>query len=179
MRFAGPVRAQLGIPTVFNTLGPMAHPGQLTRQVVGVPDPVVGLRMAEVLLATGSELVLVVTGDGGLDELSTTGPNTIHEVSDGTITTFTIDPSDLGLAPATAADIQGGDAEANAAIAHKIFAGEAGPQRDIVVLNAGAGLVGAGVAADLLDGCERAGAAIDSGAAARCLSQLVELAPMH
>lgn len=175
MRFAGPVRAQLGIPTVFNTLGPMAHPGQLTRQVVGVPDPAVGERMAEVLLATGSEVVLVVTGDGGLDELSTTGPNTIQQVSDGKISTTTVNPADLGFAAAVPADIEGGDAETNAAIAHRIFAGETGPRRDIVVLNAAAGLVVAGVAADLVDGCERANAAIDSGAAADRLVRLVEL----
>jgi len=174
MRFAGPVRAQLGIPTVFNILGPLAHPGQLTRQVVGVPDPAVGLRMAQVLLATGTELALVVTGDGGLDELSTTGPNTVHEIRDGAITTNIVDATDLGLDRASAADLRGGDAQANAAIAHEVFAGKSGSQRDIVVLNAAAGLVVAGTASDLVDGCERAQAAIDSGAAAECLARLVE-----
>lgn len=175
MRFAGPVRAQLGIPTVFNILGPLSHPGRLTRQVVGVPDPDTGLRMAEVLGATGSEFAMVVTGDGGLDELSTTGPNTVHEVRDSEITTSTVSPTDLGLAKADMADIRGGDAEENARIAHRVFSGEPGAQRDIVVLNAGAGLVAAGVAADLLDGCERAGAAIDSGAARDRLEKLVAI----
>jgi anthranilate phosphoribosyltransferase len=176
MRFAGPVRAQLGIPTVFNILGPLSHPGLLTRQVVGVPDIETGKRMAAVLAATGSEYAMVVTGDGGLDELSTTGPNTIHEVHGAdTISTITLDPAELGLAAATHADLHGGDAAANAAIAHRIFGGEAGPYRDIVVLNAAAGLVTAGIAEDLGDGCERSGAAIDSGAAAARLSQLVEL----
>lgn len=176
MRFAGPVRAQLGIPTVFNILGPLSHPGLLTRQVVGVPDVETGQRMAEVLAATGSEYAMVVTGDGGLDELSTTGPNTIHEVhGPGAISTVTLDPAELGFGPATHADLHGGDAADNAAIAHRIFGGETGPHRDIVVLNAAAGLVTAGVATDLGDGCERAGGSIDSGAAAARLGQLVEL----
>lgn len=175
MRFAGPVRAQLGIATVFNILGPLAHPGRLTRQVVGVPDAAVGERMAAVLAATGSEQALVVTGDGGLDELSTTGPNVVHRVDDGSIDTITVDATDLGLAPATAEQLRGGDAEANARIARAVFAGEHGPHRDIVVLNAAAGLVTAGVAADLAEGVAAAAGAIDSGAAADRLDRLVAL----
>ncbi len=176
MRFAGPVRAQLGIPTVFNVLGPLSHPGRLTRQVVGVPDPAVGRRMAEVLLATGSVLAMVVTGDGGLDELSTTGPNVVHEIRDGAVSTSELVPDDLGLARATIDELRGGDAEANAAIARRVLSGEVGPYRDIVVLNAAAGLVVAGVASDLVDGIERAMASIDSGAAADRLARLVDLA---
>lgn len=175
MRFAGPVRAQLGIPTVFNILGPLSHPGRLTRQVVGVPDAETGERMAAVLGATGSVYAMVVTGDGGLDELSTTGPNTVHEISGGVVTTKTISPGDLGLPTATMDEISGGDAEENAEIALRLFEGETGARRDIIVLNAAAGLVAAGVAVDLIDGCERAGAAIDSGSAAKKLARLVEL----
>lgn len=175
MRFAGPVRAELGIPTVFNILGPLSHPGLLTRQVVGVPDVETGARMAEVLAATGSVQAMVVTGDGGLDELSVTGENTIHHIVEGEVTTATLKPGEVGMAEADAASLHGGDAVANAAIAHRIFAGESGPQRDIVVLNAAAGLVVAGVAADMVDGCERAAAAIDSGAAAAKLAALVSL----
>ena len=141
MRFAGPVRAELGIPTVFNILGPLSHPGHLTRQVVGVPDVDTGRRMAEVLAATGSRRAMVVTGDGGLDELSVTGENTIHEIDGDEVPTPTLRPRALGLTASDAAALHGGDAAANAAIAHRIFAGEAGPQRDIVVLNAAAGLV--------------------------------------
>ncbi len=175
MRFAGPVRAQLGIPTVFNILGPLAHPGRLTRQVVGVPDPQVGERMAAVLAATGSQRAMVVTGDGGLDELSTTGVNTVYEISDGQVSASTIDPAELGLAAATSEDLRGGDAASNATIAHSVFAGDAGPQRDIVVLNASAGLLVGGIASDMADGCERAAAAVDSGAAAALLDALVAL----
>ena len=175
MRFAGPVRAELGIPTVFNILGPLSHPGRLTRQVVGVPDADLGHRMAEVLLATGSERAMVVTGDGGLDELSTTGPNVVHEIADGVITTSSISPADVGVAVAQHSDLHGGDAQVNADIARRMFAGETGPHRDIVVLNAAAGLVVAGIAADLVDGCERSDAAIDSGAAAERLDRLVAL----
>ncbi|MEM7287403.1 MAG: anthranilate phosphoribosyltransferase [Actinomycetota bacterium] len=175
MRFAGPVRAQLGIPTVFNILGPLSHPGQLTRQVVGVPSIETGRRMAEVLAATGSTRAMVVTGDGGLDELSVTGENTIHEIRGDEVTTVTLKPRDLGLAESDPTSLHGGDAAANAAIAHRIFGGEVGPQRDIVVLNAAAGLVTSGVSPDMVDGCERAAASIDSGAAAAKLAALVEL----
>ncbi len=175
MRFAGPVRAQLGIPTVFNILGPLAHPARLTRQVVGVPDAAVGERMAAVLAATGSTRAMVVTGDGGLDELSTTGPNVVHRVVDGEVDTVTVDPRDLGLATATAAELHGGDAEANARIARAVFGGETGAHRDIVVLNAAAGLVTAGVVDHLAEGIEAAAAAIDSGAAAERLDRLVAL----
>lgn len=175
MRFAGPVRAELGIPTVFNILGPLSHPGLLTRQVVGVPDVETGARMAAVLAATGSVRAMVVTGDGGLDELSVTGENTIHHIVHGEVTTATLKPGEVGMAEADPAALHGGDAAANAAIARRIFDGEQGAQRDIVVLNAAAGLVVAGVASDLVDGCERAAAAIDSGAAAAKLASLVSL----
>ena len=103
MRFAGPVRAQLGIPTVFNVLGPLSHPARLSRQVVGVPDADVGLRMAAVLAATGSTHSMVVTGDGGLDELSTTGPNTAHHDGEGGVSPTPSEPGAVGRAVATAA----------------------------------------------------------------------------
>ena len=175
MRFAGPVRAQLGIPTVFNVLGPLAHPGRLRRQVVGVADPEVGRRMAEVLAATGSVCSMVVSGDAGLDELSTTGPNVVHRVVDGTITTEEVDPAALGLARAARVDLRGGDADANAAICRRVLGGEPGAARDIVVLNAAAGLVVAGVADDLAEGVAAAAAAIDDGRAADRLDRLVAL----
>ncbi len=175
MRFAGPVRAELGIPTVFNILGPLSHPGRLRHQVVGVPDAEVGRRMAEVLRATGSELALVVTGDGGLDELSTTGPNTIHTVTPAGVETSSLHPRDLGIAVVDVAALHGGDAVANAAIAHAVLGGEPGPKRDIIVLNAAAGLVVAGVASDFVEGVERSRASIDSGAAADRLERLIAL----
>ena len=172
MRHVGPVRMQLGIPTVFNALGPLAHPGQLTRQVVGVADVDLAGRMAEVLRATGSTDAWVVTGDGSLDEISL-GPTTVHELRDGAISSFTFDPADYGIAVAPEGALDGGDATANAAIAHRLFAGEGGPVRDIVSLNAAAGLVVAGIASDFADGLARAGESLDSGAAAAKLAGLV------
>lgn len=165
MRHVGPVRAQLGIPTVFNALGPLANPARVTRQVVGVANAELGERMAGVLHATGSTFSWVVTGDGQLDELSTSGPTTVHELDNGAIRTFTIDPQAHGIAPPADGALDGGDAAANVAIFDRLLGGETGAIRDIVALNAAAGLVVAGVATDIADGLERAAAAIDSGAA--------------
>ena len=166
MRHVGPVRAQLGIPTVFNILGPLSHPGRLTRQVIGASDWTLAHRMAETLRATGSVRSLIVHGDGGLDELTTTGPSRIVSLDDGEIVELEIDATDYGLARVTPDDLAGGDAEANAAIARAMFVGEPSPARDIVVLNAAAGLVAAGVVDDLGSGVEAAQAAIDDGRAA-------------
>lgn len=173
MRHVGPVRAELGIPTVFNILGPLSHPGRLQRQVIGASDWTLAHRMAETLRATGSVRSLIVHGDGGLDELTTTGPSKIVSLDDGDITEIEVDATDFGLARATPDDLAGGDAAANAEIAVRIFAGERIPARDIVVLNAGAGLVAAGVAGDMAAGVEAAAAAIDDGSAAAKLAALV------
>ncbi len=172
MRHVGPVRAQLGIPTVFNILGPLSHPGRLTRQVIGASDWTLAHRMAATLRATGSVRSLIVHGDGGLDELTTTGPSRIVSLDDGEIVELEIDATDFGLARVTPDDLAGGDAEANAAIAQAMFAGEAGPARDIVVLNAAAGLVASGVVDDLGAGVEAAQAAIDDGRAAAKVAAL-------
>ena len=173
MRHVAPVRAQLGIPTVFNILGPLSHPGRLKCQVVGAGDWFAAQRMVQVLRATGSRRSLVVHGDGGLDELSTTGPSRILSLEDGEITELTVTASSVGLAPASAEDLAGGDADTNARIARSIFAGEVGPHRDMVVLNAGAGLVVAGLAADLSEAVTLAADAIDDGRAEAKLSALV------
>ena len=172
MRHASQVRMELGIPTVFNLLGPLSHPASLTRQVIGVPIEATGKRMAEVLKATGTELAMVVTGDGGLDELSITGPNTIHTVTPDGITTSQVSPEQVGLRSATEEEIHGGDAKVNAQIALQVLQGDPSPKRDIISLNAGAGLVVAGIAENLVEGVERANAAIDSGAALKCLNNL-------
>lgn len=173
MRHVGPVRAQLGIQTVFNILGPLSHPGRLKRQVVGVGDWSVAQRMARVLEATGSQRSLVVHGDGGLDELTTTGPSKVLSLADGEITETTVTASSVGLAPASPGDIAGGDTETNARIARSVLAGDHGPHRDIVVFNAAAGLLVAGLAADLGEGVASASAAIDDGRAEAKLSALV------
>jgi anthranilate phosphoribosyltransferase len=167
-RFAAPSRAEIGIPTVFNLLGPMANPGRVRRQVIGVANAAFAERMVETLRTHGSIYSWVVHG-GGLDELTTTGPSQVIELRDGEIDHFIVDPAALGLAPARAEDLTGGDREVNAAAVRAVMAGERGPHRDIVLLNAAAGILVGGVAESLAHGLELAGQSIDSGAAAETL----------
>ena len=174
MRHVGPVRAQLGIPTVFNVLGPLAHPGGVSRQVVGVADGSLAPKMIETLAGTGSVRSLVVTGDGALDEFSTTGPSKVLSLNEGEITELTVDAADYGIAQSEPEALAGGDAQVNADIARRLFAGEPGPVRDVVVLNAAAGLIVAGLADDFGDGITQAGAAIDDGRVAAKLAALVQ-----
>lgn len=179
LRHAGPVRLQLGVPTVFNTLGPLAHPGRVARQVVGTANAELGARMIDVLRATGSQAAWVVTGTGSLDELTTAGPSTVHQLANGEITTMSLDPQALGLAKPGNGDLDGGDASVNAAIARRVFGGETATAKDqavrnIVMLNAAAGLVVAGVASDIEHGLELSAHAIDSGGAAAKLDALIE-----
>ena len=176
MRFAGPVRAGLGIPTVFNVLGPLSHPGQPKRQVIGAADTALADRMIEVFCSRGSVHTWVVTGDGDLDEIAMTGPSRILELRDGDVAEWTLDPRDLGLPLARFEDLLGGDPEENAAIARAVLNGtETGPRHEIVALNAAAGLVVAGIAEDIADGLERAKAAIADGSAAAALASITGL----
>jgi anthranilate phosphoribosyltransferase len=165
MKHAGPVRAKLGIPTVFNTLGPLSHPAFLTRQIVGVPSLETAKKIANVLQSTGTELGMVVTGHNGLDEFSTTGPNIVHMVTPEIIEMSEISPTDLGIKEAEPEQIFGGNPQENVQIANQVLNGNEGPKSDIIVLNAAAGLVVAGIASDLIDGIERARSSIVSGAA--------------
>jgi anthranilate phosphoribosyltransferase len=176
MRHAAPVRAEIGVPTVFNVLGPLSHPGHLRRQVIGVPDPAMAERMVRVLAATGSVHAMVVSGHDSLDELSTTGPSIVHEWCDGELRRYEVTPEDVGLARATPESLAGGDAQANVARAKQVLSGEPGAVRDIVVLNAAAGLVVAGIADDLTAGVVAAQASIDEGRAAAALDRLLEVA---
>lgn len=173
MRHAGPSRRDLGIPTAFNILGPMSNPGRVRRYVIGVADEAVAERMAAVLRANGATRALVVHGGDGLDELTTTGSSQIVELRDGEIARWELDPADLGLARVGREALVGGDPKVNADLARRVLAGEAGPHRDIVCLNAAAGLVAAGVVDELADGLERAQQAIDDGRAAQALDALV------
>ena len=166
------MRAELGIPTVFNILGPLSHPGRLQRQVIGASDWTLAHRMAETLQATGSVRSLIVHGHGGLDELTTTGPSRMVSLDDGEITEVEVDAAEFGLARVEPDELAGGDAETNAEIARRVFAGERIAARDIVVLNAGAGLVASGVVDDLGSGVEAAAAAIDDGSAAAKLATI-------
>ncbi len=178
LRFAGPTRRELGVPTAFNFLGPLANPAQVTRQVVGVGDSTMATKMAGVLAANGAAHVLVVYGHDGLDELSTTGPSTVVQWRadadrNAAPTSRVIDPAALGLRRATTKDLEGGDAATNATLARRVLGGEAGAHRDIVLLNAAAALVVGGAAAHLAEGLPMAAAAIDGGEAAATLERLV------
>ncbi len=184
MRHAIPVRRELGVPTAFNFLGPLANPARVRRQVVGVGDPAMAVKMARVLAAGGAVHALVVHGADGLDELSTTGPSTMYEWrasragpgdAPAVVETTTVDPAALDLAPARLADLLGGDAATNAVLARRVLAGEVGPHRDVVLLNAAAGLVAAGVCEDLAAGLVRAAASVDDGGAQAALGRLVSV----
>jgi len=175
MRHAGPPRRELGVPTAFNVLGPLSNPGRVTRYLIGVADARMAERMAGVLLANGAVRALIVHGGDGLDELTTTGPSTIVELDDGEVSTWTVDPTELGLARASSSDLAGGDAQRNAALVRRVLAGDPGPHRDIVALNAGAGLVAAGLVDDIAAGISAACGSIDSGAASAALDRMVEV----
>ena len=174
MRHAGPVRAELGVPTVFNVLGPLSHPGRVRRQVLGVGDPALLELAAATLAARGATHSLVVHGADGLDELSLCGETRVCEVRDGAVVDrYEIDPEALGLAVVAPDAVPGGSPAENAAICREVFGGATGPARDIVVLNAGAGLYVAGRATSIEEGIGLAGDALDSGSARSTLERLV------
>jgi anthranilate phosphoribosyltransferase len=180
---AGPARAELGIPTVFNFLGPLCNPARPEASAVGVAQ-LDRVPLIVGVFQTRGATALVFRGDDGLDELSTTGHSHVWEVSRGLVTEHDIDPRDLGIPRATIADLLGGDAAHNADVVRAVLAGQEGPVRDIVLLNAAAGLVSYELAADpsrvqdaILDRfrskMEVAAQAIDSGAAASKLEEWV------
>jgi anthranilate phosphoribosyltransferase len=173
MRYAGPTRRELGVPTAFNFLGPLANPARVRRQVVGVSDPAMAETMLGVLQANGAVHILVVFGHDGLDELTTTDRSTVLEFVDGERRTYVIDPIALGLAHAAPADLRGADAATNAEVARRVLGGEKGPHRDIVLLNAAAGIVASGQAADVAEGLSIAATSVDDGRAEQRLASLV------
>ena len=173
MKVWAPIRAELGLRTLFNLMGPICNPANVERQVVGVFAAEWVEPIAQVLGRLGSRHAWVVHGRDGLDELSTTGPTLVAELKGGAVTTFEVSPEDAGLARASIADLRGGDAAANAAALRDVLGGAKGAYRDIVLMNAGAALVVGGKAADLKDGVGLAAAAIDSGAARSALERLI------
>ncbi len=180
MRHAAPVRKQLGVPTVFNYLGPLANPARARYQVVGVSDPTMADKMLGVLARNGARRAMVVYGDDGLDELSTTGPSTVHELvgdGEGHVETWVsrVEPDTLGLPLVTLEDLRGGDATVNAEVIRRVVAGERSPHRDVAVLNAAAALVVVGTVGDLAAGVALAGAVIDDGRAEQVLDALVRV----
>jgi anthranilate phosphoribosyltransferase len=168
------VRRALGFRTVFNLLGPLSNPAHAPAQVLGVYRSEMVPVMADAMARLGIRHGLVVHGDGGLDEFSLSGETEFAEVRNGQVRLHRFHPEAAGLRPAPVAALAGGDAAANAAILRAILAGETGPRRDIVVLNAAAALFVSGLAADLPAGVLRAQAAIDSGAAVVTLASLIE-----
>ena len=179
MRYAIPVRRALGVPTVFNFLGPLANPARARYQVVGVSDPAMAEKMLGVLVANGAARAMVVYGHDGLDELSTTGTSTVLRAdvtepgAPPELETTVVDPTALGLAPAGLDDLRGGDAATNAQVVRRVLSGEKGPHRDIALLNAAAALVVCGRAADLAEGLDVAASVVDDGRAEALLDGLV------
>ncbi len=172
MKIVAPVRRSLPFRTVFNLLGPMTNPAGARRQVIGVYSPQAVPLVAEALAAGGHmHHALVVHGAGGLDELSLYGESIVAEVRGAEVRQYTVAPEDAGLTRSQDA-LAGGDATENAAILRSIFSGEQSPRRDIVLLNAAAVLLVAGIASNLREGAQKAAAAIDSGAVTRLLQRL-------
>ena len=165
MKHALGPRREIGIRTVFNILGPLTNPARVKAQLLGVFHPDLTEKLAFVLGKMGSDHALVVHGTDGLDELSTVAPTRISEWKGGQVRTFMLDPTGLGIPRATMEDLAGGGPEENAGFTLKVLAGEKGPRRDIVLLNASAALFVAGRAKDFKDGIELAAISIDSGAA--------------
>jgi anthranilate phosphoribosyltransferase len=175
MKAWAPIRAELGVRTLFNLLGPLCNPAAIKRQVVGVFAKSWVEPLAGVLRNLGSERAWVVHGSDGLDELTTTGPTTVAELADGDIRLFEVMPEDAELPRARLSDLKGGDAKANAQALRGVLAGKLGPYRDIVLLNAAAALVVGDRAANLADGVRLAARSIDEGEAARALETLIEI----
>jgi anthranilate phosphoribosyltransferase len=175
MRHAAQVRRDLGVRTAFNLLGPLTNPAGATRQIVGVPRPELTELLARSLMLLGSDRAWVVHGADGIDEISTAGYTKISECRQGTVNTFYLHPADVGLPKASASALKGGDAQENARIIRRILDGERGAPRDVVLLNAGAGLLIAGQAPSIQEGVARAATAIDSGDAAKTLDRLKEM----
>ncbi len=174
MKYVGPSRVELGTRTIFNLLGPLSNPGGVTRQMVGVFAPQWIGPIAEALKELGGGHIWVVHGDG-YDEITATGETEVAELKDGVISRFTVTPEQFGLKRCETAELKGGDAAYNAKALRSMLSGAPGAYRDTVLMNAGAGLVIAGVAADLADGIAQAAVSIDSGKALAALDRLVQV----
>ncbi len=174
MRHAGPARRELGVRTVFNVLGPLANPGRVRRQALGVGAPALAPLMIRVLQDLGHERALVFYGEDGLDELTTTGPSRVFELKDGTVTEYELDPRDLGLGRSRPDDLRGGTPAENATLLRQVLEGEVGPRREVVVLNAAAAVLSAGKADEWRPAIAVARESLDSGRANQALGRLIE-----
>lgn len=175
MRFVGPSRVELGTRTIFNMLGPLSNPASTTRQVIGVFSKEWLEPLAQVMKNLGAEAVWVTHGEGGLDEITSTGTTWVAELKDGAVTTFEITPEDAGLERGDLADLAGGDADFNAAAIRDLLSGTKSTYRDTVLLTVAAALLVVGDVADLKAGVAMAANAVDSGKAAGVLEKLIEV----
>ena len=175
MKYAAPVRRELGIRTVFNILGPLTNPAGAQSQLLGAPNPGVAEKMSQVLVLLGSRHSMVVHGDDGLDELTLGSDTQVWEVQEGNIQRYKVSPAQIGLPTASLKEVQGGDKAANARILREIFGGRQGPVRDVVLLNSAAVLVVGGKAKDLPKGIALARDVIDNGAALKSVDALADL----
>jgi anthranilate phosphoribosyltransferase len=176
LRFMGPARRELGVPTTFNFLGPLANPARVRRQAVGVADPAMAERVIAVLQANGADRAWVFYGEDGLDELTTTTTSTVYELRDGSVRRFTLDPTEFGITRAATGDLCGGDATTNADAVRAVLDGKPGAVRDVALVNAAGALVVAGLVDGFAAGLERARESVDTGAAARVLDDWLRVA---
>ncbi|GGX57778.1 anthranilate phosphoribosyltransferase [Litorimonas cladophorae] len=174
MRHVGPARKQIGTRTIFNRLGPLSNPASVTHMLVGSAEAHLVRPMAEALKANGVTSAMVVHGQDGMDEITTTGPTTVAHLKDGTITEFEIVPETFGLSSVPLSALAGGAPERNAAALDALLNGELSPYREIVRLNTAATLTIAGKVTDVAEGLEMAAKSIDTGNAKTILSRLVE-----
>ena len=174
MRHAGPARKELGVRTVFNVLGPLANPGRVRRQALGVGAASLAPLMIRVLQDLGHERALVFYGEDGLDELTTTGPSRVFQLNHGAVSDYQLDPQKLGLNRSQPSDLKGGTPPENAAILRQVLAGEAGARRDVVLLNAAAAVLAAGRAEEWPAAMAVAQESLDSGRAGQVLDRLIQ-----
>ncbi len=174
MRHAMPARQQLGIRSIFNMLGPLTNPAGANCQLLGVYDSRLTEMFAEALKLLGARRAFVVHGHDGLDEISVCAPTRISELKDGIVSTYDVLPEQLVGRTSEMEDLAGGDAQANADITRKILEGETGPKQDVVLVNAGAALVAAGIAEDFREGVSKARESIETGAAVGKLDALIQ-----
>jgi anthranilate phosphoribosyltransferase len=175
MKFVGAARSSLGIPTLFNLLGPLTNPAKARHQLLGVFAPELTERMAAVLRELGSERAWVVHANDGLDEISTMGPTRISELANRHIHTWELDPKDFGVPYATLSDLQVNSVDEAADALREVLAGVKGPKRDIAVLNAAIAILIAGEAFSIDDGIGMASQAIDCGKAERALASIIAI----
>ncbi len=175
MKYASPPRREIGIRTVFNILGPLTNPAGAESQLLGVADGALTMKMAEVLSLLGCHHALVVHGEDGLDEITLGAQTTVCELKEDEITRYLIDPEEFGFRRVSMASLRGGPPQESAAIIRRVLAGETGPHRDIVLINAAAALVAGDKAENLEQGIKIAAQAIDSGKASEILDKLIAL----